>query len=134
MTTMKPLSDILAGADLTMTARRVPKNPNMGNENMDHWLCKLKCGHDTMTVYFSKGYGHHGAVPTIEEVMDCLASDAADADNARSFESWCSEYGYDTDSRKAERIYKVCVEQAERLRNLLGPSLYAAVLYEAERL
>ena len=28
--------------------------------------------------------------------------------NAQSFEDWASEYGYDSDSRKAEAVYRAC--------------------------
>jgi len=104
------------------------------SENMDHWLCTLKCGKDRMTVYFSQGYAHNGKAPTLESVLDCLASDAAGYDNAQSLEDWASEYGYSEDSRKAEKIYRTVGEQADKLKALLGPSAYAALLYDTERL
>ena len=80
-------------------------NPNMNDASMDHWRCRLRNDGKSMTVYFSKGSGHNGAAPTLEEVLETLASDASGVDNARDFEDWCSEYGYDTDSRTAERTY-----------------------------
>lgn len=134
-TELKPINRVIEGAALTMTSKRVSRNPQMpDSENMDHWQVKLKRGRDTMTLYFSKGYGHSGQAPTVEEVLDCLASDAAGFDNARNFEEWASEYGYDTDSRKAEKIYNTIKAQREQLENLLGPSMYAALLWETERL
>ena len=36
----------------------------------------------------------------------CFVSDALSG--LESFESFCDEFGYDTDSRKAEKIYKAC--------------------------
>jgi hypothetical protein len=86
-----------------------------------------------MTVYFSKGIGHHGAEPTTEEVLSCLADDAAGVENSPSFEDWCSEYGYDTDSRKAEKIFKACEHQATRLKNFLGDDLFEQLLWKVER-
>jgi hypothetical protein len=37
-----------------------------------------------------------------------------------NFESWASEIGYDADSRKAESIYRACLEIALKLRSALG--------------
>jgi len=47
-------------------------------------------------------------------------SDAQSVDDARDFEDWCAELGYDTDSRKAERTFRACQRIAERLRQFLG--------------
>lgn len=72
-------------------------------------------------------------VPELADVLDNLASDAAGYENARSFEDWASDYGYDTDSRKAERIYSEIKKQVSELRRLLGAD-YEKVLFEIERL
>ena len=50
-------------------------------------------------------------------MLDCLLSDAFGADE--DFENWAREYGYETDSRKAERIYQKVQRQTERLKRLL---------------
>ena len=141
---------------IIMTAERTDSNPNMQDSaNMDHWKCvliikALKEGFDTwhgykgklgacqyttrrMTVYFSQGYGHNGKEPKVLDVLDCLASDASSVDNS-DFESWCGEMGWDTDSRKAEKTYKVCEHLSGRLRNFLGSAaLYERLLYGTER-
>ncbi len=46
--------------------------------------------------------------PSAFDILYCVMSD-----NPRnmSFEYWCSDYGYDTDSRNAERIYRACIDQ-----------------------
>lgn len=56
--------------------------------------------------------------PEVENVIDCLLSDAMGSD--QSFEEFCAEFGYDTDSRKAEATYKACKKSGEKLRRLLG--------------
>ena len=43
-------------------------------------------------------------------------------------EDWCGEYGYDSDSRKAERTYKAIHEQSEKLAGFLGSELYEMLL------
>lgn len=67
--------------------------------------------------------------PDAEGVLDCLLSDASGID--QDFESWASDLGYDTDSRKAEAIYKECQKQTEKLKRLLGDD-FETFLY-AER-
>ena len=37
----------------------------------------------------------------------------------QSFESWASDYGYDTDSRKAEEIYRACQRNTDKLQRIL---------------
>jgi len=36
------------------------------------------------------------------------------------FEEFCSEFGYDTDSRKAENTHKACLKVGENIKRLLG--------------
>jgi hypothetical protein len=57
--------------------------------------------------------------PKFADVLHSLVSDAGAIDHA-SFEDWASEYGYDTDSRKGEAIYRTCLEFGLKLRNALG--------------
>lgn len=57
--------------------------------------------------------------PEFADVLHSLASDASVIDYG-SFEDWAREFGYDTDSRKAETIYRACLEIALKLRNALG--------------
>lgn len=112
----------------------VDHNPHMPDWNdANHYKCKLTMGRKQMTVYFSQGYGitHE---PEAADVLNCLADDSAGVSNARSFEEWAEDYGYDTDSRKAEKTYKVCVKQAARLLSFLGENLYNELLWETERL
>ena len=115
-------------ANIKFSYATIDHNPNMDDSSMDHWRCRLRNDGKSMTVYFSKGSGHNGAAPTLDEVLETLASDSAGVDNARDFEDWCSEYGYDTDSRKAERTYKAIEKQAIALRNLLGDD-YDSIVY-----
>jgi hypothetical protein len=72
--------------------------------------------------------------PDLASVLDCLISDASGYDNAKDFEDWCSEYGSDPDSRKAEATYRLIGEQAKRLRHFLGDEAYRELMYEVERM
>jgi hypothetical protein len=83
-------------------------------------LCILRRGRRKMTVVFSMGRGLEGRAPEAVDVLDCLAMDAAGVRNAADFEGWCSEYGFDADSRKAEKTFKACEKQASQLERFIG--------------
>jgi hypothetical protein len=72
--------------------------------------------------------------PELDSVLDSLRSDSECWDNARNFDDFCSDLGYDTDSRKAESIYKACGEVSKELKYLLGSENYKALLETVERL
>lgn len=110
-------------------------NPNMDSWDAGarHWRCTITRAGRRMSLVFSQGSAHT-APPSPADVLDCLASDAAGYENNLTFEGWCGEYGYDTDSRKAERIYKAVERHAASLKRLLGDDLYSALLWNTERL
>lgn len=58
-------------------------------------------------------------LPNALDVIHSLTSDGAAIDCA-TFEEWAAGYGYDPDSRKAEGIYRVCLEIGLKLRAALG--------------
>jgi hypothetical protein len=55
--------------------------------------------------------------PHAAGVLYCLLLDADGASNG-TFDDWCAEYGYDTDSRKALGTYLACQKTATQLREL----------------
>lgn len=123
--------DFVTEHNITAEAARVDQNPNMDDSgNMDHWRVVLKRpGGKRMSVYYSMGIGHHGKAPEAADVLDCLASDGT----TETFEDWCADFGYDSDSRKAHRTYTLCKRQDARLWKFLGEALYTQ-LQTAERL
>lgn len=134
---MSTVNEFIKDLGITVAATRVDANPNMADSaDMDHWRLSMRSSVNMtkMTVYFSMGRGLNGREPKLDEVLDCIASDAASVENAQSFEDWCGELGFDTDSRKAHRIYSVCKRQAERLRKFVGINAYNDLLWETERL
>jgi len=56
--------------------------------------------------------------PKIDDVFYCLTSDARYVSNGESFEDFCCELGYDTDSRQAERNYHDCISTMMNLKRL----------------
>ena len=57
--------------------------------------------------------------PTIKEVLESLSLDA-DVINYPTFESWAHEFGYDSDSRKDEKVYNLCKEIANDFVRVIG--------------
>jgi len=67
-------------------------------------------------------------------VLDSLGSDAGTYLNARGFEDWATEYGYDPDSRRAEAIWKAVGKQMADLRKVLGESGLEELAFKTDRL
>ena len=63
--------------------------------------------------------GNKKIKPNFCDVLAGLMNDA-DVLNNSTFEEWAVDFSYDTDSRKAEAIYRACLEIALKLRNSLG--------------
>lgn len=67
-------------------------------------------------------YRRPGSKPLMPEATDVLYSLVSDSDalDYGTFEEWAPNLGYDPDSRKAEAIYRTCLEFALKLRNAVG--------------
>lgn len=63
-------------------------------------------------------------VPILPDAVSLFYSLAMDSSvlDMGGFENWAAEYGYDTDSRKAETIYSACLDIALKLRAAIGES------------
>ena len=136
MTERKTLAQFIAEHHITASAERADENPNMADmpRGSSHWKVTLRLGRRRIVVPFSQGPAICQE-PTAADVLNCLASDAAGFENARSFEDWCSEYGYDTDSRKAEKTYKAVEKQSDQLKRLLADDdVFHSLLFDTEGL
>jgi hypothetical protein len=63
--------------------------------------------------------GRYLPAPSVADVLYCLLLDGETLDFG-TFEEWAENFGYDTDSRKAEVIYRKCLEIGLRLRAMFG--------------
>ncbi len=124
---------------IKIKSTKVFKNPNMeDSDKMDNFEVILTMEGNTFQIYYSKGTGlrsyppgvngmrqpHLGKYikPTMAEVLECMRMDSFIEDYG--FEEWAENLGYDTDSRKAERIYNQCVKQDKEFKDFLGIELY----------
>jgi hypothetical protein len=81
-----------------------------------NWRVTLRYKRRKLTVDF---YG--GALvenPGPADVLSGLILDASD--NWGTFEEFCADLGYDTDSRQAEATWKACAKMAPKVRRFLG--------------
>ena len=126
----KTLPERIAEDGITARASRRDGAPSYTTDmdDMDWWNVRLRLGGKIMTVPFGMGYGHEGKEPEAVDVLSCLISDFTED----TFEQWCSDFGLDTDSRKAYRTYNQIIRQTERLREFLGDK-FEEYVYETER-
>jgi hypothetical protein len=140
---MQTISEFIAAHGLSMSATSAKENPNMDSSNpMDHWLCHIRRTSQVngqtigraMTVHFSTGKAYAGKQPTLEAVLDCLASDASTVEHVETFEDWCADLGYDADSRKAEATFEAIQKQSMELKLFLPHGAFDELLSQTERL
>lgn len=55
--------------------------------------------------------------PSAYDVLACLSPVYED-----TFEDWCASYGYSPDSRTAEKVYNLCIDQDRNIRKLFTHS------------
>lgn len=147
--------------NLKFECHRVDTRPDglgmmLDADRMRHFKCRIfariRTGEHkkSMGLYFSQGPAITED-PTLADVLDCLASDASGYENAQlrppsghvpegkpytdaTFARWAEEYGYEADSRKAEKTFKAIKRQSEQLRRTIGQDAYSELLWDTERL
>ena len=118
-----PLSDdrefILDALGVTMRATRKDGPREGWGASASHWRVTLRRDRASMTTDYSMGSAHVGE-PELCDVLNCLLSDAEAG--AQSFDDFCDEFGYGTDSRKAEKTWRACKVTAVGLARLFSAS------------
>jgi hypothetical protein len=105
-----------------MSVKEGAPAPDWDNFDGTSWTVTLRRLGHAYTLFFHQGSAHKES-PSIEDVVNCVLLDVAGYLNARSFEDWAAEYGYDTDSRRAQKVYKAVGKQAVGMRQLIGADL-----------
>lgn len=119
-----PLSDdrefILDAMGVTMRATR-KDGPREGRDaSASHWRVTLRRDRASLTTDYSMGAAHVGE-PELCDVLNCLMRDAECG--AQSFEDFCADLGYDTDSRSAEKTWRACKVTAVGLARLFSDGM-----------
>lgn len=88
--------------------------------NFRGWRWEVYVAHDgaVMRTLYTQGTGYTEP-PKMHDVMCCLVQDAMGAADA-GFEEWAESFGFDTDSRKAEAIYRRCQRTYHDLVRVFG--------------
>ncbi len=77
--------------------------------------CKLSRGGKSYTFNFGQSINAGAEEPTMYDILTCLQKY-----DVGSFENFCGEFGYDTDSRKAEKVYKAVCKEYEAMDRLFS--------------
>ena len=101
--------------DVTPGARLARDKQSDWQQNAHGYTCVLRYNRKKMTVDFWMGQERE---PTEAEVINCLLSDSSA--RVLTFEEWCREYGYSSDSIAVKRSYRLCVRQGVKVERLLG--------------
>lgn len=93
------------------------------NEKRDIWQVKFTKPGQPEVKPFKVRFGQSivtsgkGKGPSAYDVLACLTKF-----NPGTFDNFCSEFGYDIDSRKAKKTYKAVVKEWQKVSNFFKPS------------
>ena len=97
--------------------------PNDDTDKLFHNVYKVTVGLNGKQTSFNFWDSAHntnmGIEPTKESILDTIVSDYNYTDYAQ-FDDFCADMGYDTDSRKAEKIWKNCLKQSKKLQKVFS--------------
>ena len=134
---MKTLEQFVNENNVKMTFKSADSNPNMSDmpRGSRHFKVTLRSTVDgskrQMTVPFSMGPALLED-PDLASVLNCLASDASLVEQCADYVEFVEEMGYEVHQvRQAEKTFKACVQQTNKLRNLLGDA-FEDLLYNVE--
>lgn len=80
--------------------------------------CKLSCNGKSYSFKFGQSIAAGDERPSMYDVLACMTKY-----DPGTFENFCSEYGYDTDSRKAEKTYKAVCKEFAAMERLFSPEV-----------
>lgn len=79
---------------------------NTDTQPRDTYSVTIRRGKAAMTTNFGQSIANEGKKPSKYDILACLTKY-----DPGSFEEFCSDFGYDSDSRKAYEVYEaVCKE------------------------
>lgn len=119
----KQANDLLKslGIEFEANFKRHGKHFAEDKESRDVFTCEFSRARNSFVLSFGQSIansdGKGGTPPTAYDVLACITKS-----DPGSFEDFCSEYGYDTNSRKAESIHASVCEEWQNVSDFFKPS------------
>jgi|ERR1019366_760342 hypothetical protein len=113
----KQATDFIAktGATLKVTFKEFERYFDDDKEPRDIWRFTIQRNGKSYTSRFGQSIVNRGIEPTAYDILSVLTKYEPD-----TFENFCGDYGYDTDSRRAEKTYKAVVKEWEGVSRLFA--------------
>jgi len=137
---MKTISEFIEENELSMEFLPVKERPDqfVWSPDAHHYFIVIrnKAGKELHT-YYSTGsavpvFSSYKSRRKFEDIMDSLSLDCSSASD--TFEDFCNEFGYETDSRKAYETWQACVKIKKDMERLVGPEALEELINDVERL
>lgn len=87
------------------------------DEEYPHYIFPVTLRKDgkSMRIHFGQSLAKGSTPPDEYDIIACLTKD-----DPGSFENFCSDFGYDTDSRRAEKTYKAVKAEWKKMLRVFG--------------
>lgn len=103
---------------IRMEFKRIGTRPDGLMDNLpNHFRVHIHRNGIYRRFYYSMGSAWGNADPELLDVLDCLLGEYS---TTFSLSEFCEEFGYDEDSRTAEKIFKEVLKSTEKLDDLFG--------------
>lgn len=97
------------------------KLPNWGDSisrKNNHFIATFKKGSRRISFDYFDSENNFRAGKTEIDAYSALTCCSSELHCPETFGDFCSEYVYDNDSRKAEKLHKVCLKQSAKLKKI----------------
>lgn len=127
-TTEFRFKNLLISARLIKSGVEFPNSKDGGLHNrFDVSVINTESGDKTSFDFYGSTHDYNNAITEIKgedllQAFECFVSDSIAG--LESFEDFCDNFGYDNDSRAAERIYKECVKSSNKAKLVIDSDLY----------
>jgi len=93
---------------------------HFGDDDQERFIfpVTLLRGGKSYRLKFGQSLRARNTPPTAYDILACLTKY-----DPETFENFCANYGYDTDSRKAEKVYKAVLKEWEGVNRLFSDVL-----------
>lgn len=113
----KQAADFAKKHGITLTINGQEYKRHWDDDKQSRWVfnCTLKRKGKQYTFDFGQSTAAGDEKPTMYDVLTCI-----EKYDHPTFEDFCGDYGYDTDSRKAERTFKAVQKEYKAVERLFG--------------